>query len=159
MYRAVTPTPWYLTHPDCAAGARSSARAPRGEFATERHPVPTVPLFICPQVRPRAPDVKSMSIGGLTSRMWLTRPREQGTPMLASDRRAEISGGVAEHPASDDTPAACSASADDSNVGGSSHRGAKAHLYKPLWELYGDWAERRGRSTSAGAEKEVLLDC
>lgn len=77
--------------------------------------------------------------------------------MLASDRRAEISG-VAD-PAGDDTPAACSASADDSNVGGSSHRGAKAHLYKPLWELYGDWAERRGRSTSAGAEKEVLLDC
>ena len=30
MYRAVTPTPWYLTHPDCAAGARSSARAPFG---------------------------------------------------------------------------------------------------------------------------------
>ena len=80
--------------------------------------------------------------------------------MLASDRRAEVSGRVAD-PAGDDTPAACSASADDSNVGGSSHRGAKAHLYKPLWELYGDWAERRGRSTSAGAEKEeqVLLDC
>jgi hypothetical protein len=34
MYRAVTPTPCgssrYLTHPDCAAGARSSARAPFG---------------------------------------------------------------------------------------------------------------------------------
>lgn len=124
---------------------------------------PRPPLFICPQTRPRVPDVKSMSIGGITSRMWLTRPKEVGTPMsmYESDRRAETSvagsGGVAD-PASDDTPAAGSASADDSNVGGSSHRGAKAHLYKPLWELYGDWAERRGRSTAA-EKVEVVLDC